>query len=75
MATPIEAKEKLLRSFLTDDNTWTPFDALDAVPQGWTFLEHPDGGFAAWRKPPHWALHQPSDDRIRLRTRGGLYKL
>jgi hypothetical protein len=44
------------------------------VPQGWTFLEHPDGGFAAWRKPPHWSHHQPAGDRVRLRTRGGLYR-
>jgi len=34
MATPLEAKEKQLRRYLAKDNTWTPFDDLNAVPQG-----------------------------------------
>ena len=74
MGLPLEAKEEQLRRYLADDKTWAQFSDLDAVPHGWTFLEHPDGGFAAWRKPPHWALHQPVGDRVRLRTRGGLYR-
>jgi len=74
MATPLSAKEQRLRQYLTDDQTWTAFEDLDAVPMGWIFLQHPDGGIAAWRKPPRWALTQPPGDPIRPRVRGGVYK-
>jgi hypothetical protein len=73
MATPLEAKEKRLRGYLAEDQTWTAFDNVEAVPLGWIFVEHPDGGAAAWRKPPRWALTQPPGDRIRPRIRGGVY--
>jgi len=74
MALPLEAKEAQLRRHLAEDQTWTAFDDPEVVPRGWLFLPHPDGGIAAWRKPPRWALTQPPSDPIRLRVRGGAYK-
>jgi hypothetical protein len=74
MATPFSSKEQQLREYLANDHTWTAFEELDAVSMGWIFLPHPDGGFAAWRKPPRWVLSQPPGDPIRPRVRGGTYK-
>jgi hypothetical protein len=74
MELPVESKPDRLRRYLAEDSTWARFDNLETVPQGWMFVEHPDGGIAAWRKPPRWILTQPPGDRIRPRSRGGLYK-
>jgi len=74
MATPLNAKEQQLRQYITEDQTWTPFGDLDEVSMGWIFIQHPDGGLAAWRKPPRWVLTQPPGDRIRPRVRGGIYR-
>jgi hypothetical protein len=74
MATPLSAREQQLRQYLTQDKTWTAFADLDAVPMGWIFLQHPDGGLAAWRKPPRWVLTQSPGDPIRPQVRGGTYK-
>jgi hypothetical protein len=74
MALPLNAKADQLRHYLAEDQSWTSFDSLEAVPSGWIFLQHPDGGFAAWRKPPLWILRQPPGDPIRPRVRGRVYR-
>ena len=74
MTLPLDTKETRLRRYLAEDNTFTRFDSLEEVPRGWTFVELPEGGVAAWRKPPLWALRQPPQDPIRLRTRLQVYR-
>jgi hypothetical protein len=71
---PADTKAAKLRQYLEEDNTYTRYSDLEDVPRGWTFVEHPDGGIAAWRKPPLWALRQAPEEPIRLRTRGGVYQ-
>jgi hypothetical protein len=72
--TGIDTKAAKLRHYLAHDHTYTRYSDLDDVPRGWTFVEHPDGGIGAWRKPPLWALRQSHEEPIRLRTRAGLYQ-
>lgn len=74
MTMPIDTKAAKLRQYLAQDSTYTRYSDLGDVPHGWTFVEHPDGGIVAWRKPPLWAVRQPPEEPIRLRTRGGPYR-
>ena len=74
MTLPLETKETRLRRYLTEDKSYVLYDRLEEVPRGWAFVEHPDGGIAAWRKPPLWILRQPPQDPIRFRTRLGPYQ-
>ena len=74
MTMPTDTKAVKLRHYLAQDNTYTRYSDLGDVPRGWTFIEHPDGGIVAWRKPPQWAVRQSPEEPIRLRTRGGLYQ-
>jgi hypothetical protein len=71
---PADTMAAKLRHYLAQDDTDTRYAKLADVPQGWTFVEHPDGGIVAWRKPPLWAIRQPPEEPIRLRTRGGVYQ-